>query len=614
LPALVLLLLITSDALLKSYAQPVTYPYALCFFLAAVLFFFYYFKTNDEAKKLWDSFFTPLPETNRDRMILAGILLLGCFLRFWKLGSLFDGMTYDEAYKGLDGIAIREFGERPIFLDWNGGREALVAYAVAASQWIFNGSILSVRFVTAVAGSLTLVFWYLFTKNVFNVRVSLISTFLLAISKWHIIHSRYGVRAGLYPLFEVATLYFLVRGFTSNRRNTLYFIVAGLIGALGFYTYIGYRIFPLVVVMFFAQKSVRQTLRTHWKPLVAAAIVAIVLIIPTAVFYVQHAASLTSRMKRTQLWSQKDKGNPARLLVDSTAATLGMFTFRGDPIARHNMNSEPMLSPFITASFVLGMLLVIANIRKKWAFFLLFYFLITIVPGILSVGAPNVPRNFGCLPVVCLFSTLGIYALSMTLRNKLAPLVLGVILAGAFLTGFLDAMIRFPASLDSLSPKISALWGMDRDQTNVAKLINQLGPQCQAFASPQFFFHSTVEYLTYSKSTHRLLTLETELPKDKVGVVFLQTTNINPWWLRDDEDKRFFKWWNQVYGMETPQIKMIIRKTYDPPFTNTSDRRLLKHLMAHYPSSKLLRFENFQVLIVKQTPTSSRLEASAHLY
>ncbi len=77
---------------------------------------------------------------------------MGVLFRFWKLDSLFDGITYDEAYKGLDAIAIREFGERPVFLDWNGGREALVAYLVAAAQTFFDYTSISVRVVTAIAG------------------------------------------------------------------------------------------------------------------------------------------------------------------------------------------------------------------------------------------------------------------------------------------------------------------------------------------------------------------------------------------------------------------------------------------------------------------------------
>ena len=122
-------------------------------------------------------------------LIAVLIIAVGAVFRFWRLGSLADGMAWDEAYKGLDALAIRQFGERPVFLNWNAGREALIAYLVAASQYFFDYSIVSVRAVLAFFGVLTLVFVFLLSRRLFNDRVALIATFLLAVSKWHIMHS-----------------------------------------------------------------------------------------------------------------------------------------------------------------------------------------------------------------------------------------------------------------------------------------------------------------------------------------------------------------------------------------------------------------------------------------
>ncbi len=242
--------------------------------------------------------------------------------------------------------------------------------------------------------------------------------------------------------------------------------------------------------------------------------------------------------------------------------------------------------------------------------FLLLYFLFTLLPGILSVGAPNVPRVFGCLPVAILFTSFGVIGAVQILLSysKLLPrLLLAVVLAGNFLTGSLDSLIRHPAILDSLSPRLAALWGMDRDQTNVARLTNQLGERCEVYLSPAFFFHSTVEYLTYSKAAHKLITPQSEFrkifSKDKIIVVVFQPHQINPWWLRDDEGKEFYKWWNQVYGMDTQTIRRIVRKTYDPPFTKTSDWRLRNVLKNRYPQGKEMHFEYFSLFIL---PTQGR--------
>src|SRR5262249_22081254 len=152
-------------------------------------------------------------------LIVITLIFIAAFFRLWKLGNLFDGFFWDEAYKGLDAIAIREFGERPIFLNWNAGREALVAYLVAFLTKIFHYSFFSIRAVEALAGILTLVFFYLFVKKIFNQKIALLCLFLLAVSKYHILYSRFGIRVNLILLFEMASIYFLADALSSSQKN-----------------------------------------------------------------------------------------------------------------------------------------------------------------------------------------------------------------------------------------------------------------------------------------------------------------------------------------------------------------------------------------------------------
>jgi 4-amino-4-deoxy-L-arabinose transferase-like glycosyltransferase len=604
LPAFVLVLFVIAEAFLKSYAPNGYYPFSIAILLGCLTYFFFYFRRNKAGIDIWETFRAQTPPWKWEALAVAGIILLGCVLRFWKLGSLFEGMTFDESYKGLDAIAIRKFGERPVFLDWNGGREALIAYLVAFTENFFDYTSVSIRIINAVAGVVSILLIYLFARMIFNSPIALLSTFLLAVSKWHIIHSRYGVRAGLYLVFEVATLYFLARGFVTTKKKAGSLIAAGVIAGLGVYTYIAYRIFPIVILAFLAEKPVRENLLAKWKPLLISGIFCIAIVAPMATFYIENKDRMNNRMKRTQIWNQQGKENASaiKLIADSTIKTLGLFTYKGDPIARHDVNEEPMLSPFATGFFLLGLFLTLIHPGKPYAKFLLLYFFFTILPGILSVGAPNVPRNFGSLPVAILFTSFGIYcALQLLNHRVLKTLCLAIVLSGICLTGIIDSMFRYPAILDSLPPKLAELWGTDRDPANVAKLINQLGPGCEVYLSPQFYFHSTVEYLTYSKSTHKLITPLTRLEKDasrgKVIVVILQPNEVNPWWLRDDDGKNFYKWWNQVYGMEIRAIRTIIRRSYDSPFTKTSDWRLVRMLNTQYPHAKLLQFEYFSAYI-----------------
>ncbi len=607
-----LALLVLSEAFLKKYLQyspslQSVYPYiagpAVLIFVASVAIIISCLRKNNLATTLWEEFTTPSQSSRREYWILAGILVIGIFFRFWKLDSLFDGMTYDEAYKGLDAIAIRKFGERPIFLDWNGGREALVAYLVAISQSFFDYSILSVRIVTPIMNCLLLLFFYLFAKTIFNSRVALLSTFLFAVSKWSIIHSRYGVRAGQFTVFEIAVLYFVARGIASEKKNSWSFVIAGIIGGVGFYTYIGYRVFPLIVLSFLLQKNIFQKLKNHKKTIVAGCIAALIIVAPLAKFSLEHRESMTDRMKRTLVWNQKGTEytgiNPVTLVLRSAKDTLGMFTYKGDSIVRHNVEIEPMLSPFETSFFILGLLVIALNLRRQHALFLLLFLLFALIPGVLSVGAPNTPRVLAALPPAMLFVAFGILTAIQFLKATPAYVrtgVLTLVLAGNLYTGTNDALIRHPEILDGLDEKTSALWGMDRDQANVAKLINNLGPKCDVYLSPQYFYHSTIQYLTYTKSKPKLFyntKLEDILKKDRVTVVIFQPVFSNLWWLRDDEGKNFFKWWNQVYGISNEEIHAELLKSYgnDIKMSNYSDRPLMQWLTRRwrrYPSNKVI--------------------------
>src|SRR5262249_20426049 len=152
---------------------------------------------------------------------------------------------------------------------------------------------------------------------------------------------------------------------------------------------------------------------------------------------------------------------------------VGIFDWKGDAIARHNVGVEPMLSPFSSAFFLLGILLSIVYRRKPFAIFLVLYLLIMLVPGMLAVDAPNAPRVLGSVPPALLLTSLGIFGAVRILAmfSVLLSRIFGaVILAGNLVTGPVDALFRQPQVLDSLPVKTAELWGMDREPENIARL------------------------------------------------------------------------------------------------------------------------------------------------
>ncbi len=602
--AFVLILFLITEIFLKA-SVPSSFIKTAALPLCTLSWFFilYHFRRNPE---LWDHFFTAVLPSRRIFLLAGGIVVIGFIFRFWRLQTLFDGMAWDEAYKGLDAIAIRKYGERPVFLNWNAGREALIAYLVAISQLFFDYSIDSVRAVQAFFGGLTLIVLFFLCWRLFNIRIALLATFLLAVSKWHIIFSRYGIRVQLILFFEIIVLFFLIRAIQSSKRNSTSFVIAGFFGGLGLYTYIAYRIFPFVALAFLLNSPNLQRLKESWKAISAGIIVAILIFAPLLNFSLKNRESFTDRLDRTAVWNTKGTDfSHSELIMDSAIKTIGMFTYRGDAIARHNVNEEPLLSPFACGFFLIGLGITLVNIRKPYAAFLIIYLFLTILPGILSVNAPHASRTIGSVIPAILFTSLGISAAVQMLIKVFQPLgtlILAIVLGGNFYTGPNDGLLRYSQALDNLDPKTSALWGMDRDQYRVVQLLNQLGNRIDPYLSPQLYFHSSVEYLTYSKSSHRPygrgLKLEEPGKERKIDLIIVQPEQCNLWWLRDDDLKNFYKWWAQTGPYDVKQIRGILYRSYVNSTTNTSDWRLIQSIHKDYPHARELKFETFTVFLV----------------
>ena len=331
------------------------------------------------------------------------------------------------------------------------------------------------------------------------------------------------------------------------------------------------------------------------------------MIAPLAQFSIQNREKLTDRMERTAVWKKAGgPESPATLILGSTQATLGMFTYEGDAVPKHNVSGEPMLSPFISSFFLLGLVICVANIRKPFSLFLLSYLILSLVPGFLTVQAPQSSRTLGAAAPAMLLSAVGMLgALEILIRSGVRlvrPLAM-IILSGAAFTGANDGLLRYGHGLDALSHRDSSVGGLDRDQYRAAMLLNQLGDRIEVFLSPQLFLHATVEYLTYEKSQHRMYTPLTNFTEmegnDKLALVVLQNHQMNLWWLRDEEGKRFFKWWHQRHGIPEKGARLRVRQTYRsyPSTTRATDLPMLEILRARHPSGRTLTFDSFTVFI-----------------
>ncbi len=203
------------------------------------------------------------------------VILLGFFLRIYKINSAPPGMFVDEPSFAYNAYSILktgrdEFGVRlPLsFKAFGDYKMPAYIYASVIPIKILGLNPFSARFISLLSGTIiVLLIYLLFTELGFNYFQSLLGALITAVSPWTIILSRLASDSNLALLFFIAGLYFLTSGLL--RSKTKFLILAGVFFGLTWYCYIPYRLvsalFMASVFLYFYQIkkiSLKQTLMT----------------------------------------------------------------------------------------------------------------------------------------------------------------------------------------------------------------------------------------------------------------------------------------------------------------------------------------------------------------
>jgi len=202
-------------------------------------------------------------------LIFILILLVGIFARTWQFNQLPPGLNQDEASIGIDAYNLVHFGidrngfSYPVnFVSWGDGQNALYGYILIPFIAVGGLSPFVVRLPMLISGILTLPLVYFIAKRTFNNVYALIAMFLLAISPWHIVLSRWGLESNILPFIFALGYLCLLNSSLTNK----WFILACIFFALCLYaygtTYAAIPLFILIIipVLLFFRKVSRKNL------------------------------------------------------------------------------------------------------------------------------------------------------------------------------------------------------------------------------------------------------------------------------------------------------------------------------------------------------------------
>jgi len=433
---------------------------------------------------------------------LALLIVAAFVIRLYKLSSVPAGLFWDEAYEGLDAFSLfgQPFSRWPLFFTAINGREPLFVYLVHLAQTIGGPTVWSVRVISAGAGTLltpALVWlgWELapLLGVVRRQRFALWSGLASLAMLWPQTISRLGQRISLFGLLEVLACAALWRAWRTGRIR--WWLLAGVLAGLSFYTYLAVRLLPFVFVpvgLLLLWRE-REKLWEMRRGLVLFLFAALITAGPLLLHFARQPEHFSMRTGQVNILAQA--GLPG--LLDNGLEVLGMAFVRGDFNLRLNFPNRPVLDFFTTLPFLVGLLLTLARLGRPGYLFLLSGLGVLLIPTLLSEEAPNFGRSFGAYPFVVVLLALGVDWLSEAgrrIRPRLGTAV-AIVGSGALLLATLLAVRVYFVDWAN-HPESFAAW--DTGYTEVAEEILALrvvDPSLRVYAGPLLAENPSVEYL-----------------------------------------------------------------------------------------------------------------------
>ena len=350
------------------------------------------------------------------------ITALGAVYRFYILNALPSEMGCDvpHVYKNIAQILS---GEYPIFFTSYPGREGLFFYLSAPIAAILGQSFYAIKFSSALLGTLTIPLVYWVGRELWNRRAGLIAALMLAVSHWHILMSRSGLRAITLPLVWLICWGALLRAWRTNSRR--WYIVSGLALGLGFYTYNAWMVAPLILLVWLAVEAIKGNgvrLREHRAGFLLCVIAALVVMTPLLSYIADDPAQYFYRTATRVTSTERSlSGNLLAVFGQNMLNALLMFNVHGDTVYVANLPYLRQLGFLTAALFLLGLVLLVHNWRKGQNAWVLVAGFGLSGPSMMALAFPNeVPnaiRAIGACPPALLIAA---YGLDLLLANALS--------------------------------------------------------------------------------------------------------------------------------------------------------------------------------------------------
>ncbi len=383
---------------------------------------------------------------------LALLVLVGAFLRFYRLDSLPPAAWFDEVWFALRArellTGVWPGGALPVFYPTSfGGANAGLVYLTALVQALGLDTITSARVVVAGAGVLMIPLGYACMRALIEAEevrrptpfspterwlIPLLTAAVLACTMFFVTIGRVGMEIGLAPAIALAVVWLMMPSQRSHGWRTL---AAGLVGGLAQYNGLHARfVLPLMAFvalqdLILAPPGERRKLALS---ILGMAALAVLVALPLIVYFADHPQWLTGRagIVSTPLVDGQPATYP-EMLIDNAWLIARAYGWEGSYDPKNVVPGLPILDPVQIVGLAVGLAWALAHLRRSpLARTLLVWWIVMTLPSLLTEGAPNLGRMVGITAPTAMLVALGWGRMTSTLsapgRASVLPVLVSV--------------------------------------------------------------------------------------------------------------------------------------------------------------------------------------------
>lgn len=340
-------------------------------------------------------------------LLILAVSVVAIFFRFYRLDGVIAEPFSDQAEKLLD-VSDLISGQTHIFFERNTGREFDQFYWTAMLVYVLNTGIsfITLKTGTVLIGLLTLPYMYLLGKELGGRRVALFALVLAGVAYWPNTISRIGLRFPLYAAFAAPTLYYLIKGLRTHKRND--FILCGLFLGFGLNGYSPFRFVPFVVLAGLGLYLLHKPSQGRRKQTIMLSIMlvatSVFVFLPLGRYAMEHPEMFSERALTrltdaehplpAQEWCPLpgNGGTAVCIFGSNTFKAMLMFFWDNGSIWVHSIPGRPALDIVAAVLFGIGYIFLLVRyiLQRRWQdIFLLISVPLLLMPSILSLAFPD---------------------------------------------------------------------------------------------------------------------------------------------------------------------------------------------------------------------------------